>query len=303
MPGAYAHITLVNIAKEPARLEREAKFPVSAITAILDYFKYCELGAVSPDYPYLAVGDSKAKAWADAMHYVNTGSMIHAGVQKLRTLGANQRRKPFAWLLGYAAHVTTDVTVHPVVNLKVGPYETNQRAHRICEMHQDAYIFQRLDLGDIGLAEHLDAGICACGEQGLDSDVRVVWEHMLSATHQTMYASSRPDIDKWHRGFKAVVDIAEEGNKLFPAARHVGVNLGLTYPAANQIDQQYIKNLAVPGGYMDYDDIFDRAVHNVLQVWGVLAAAVFSADEKYASAIGNWNLDTGQDPSGKFVLW
>ena len=42
MPGAYAHITLVNILKETERLEGIAGFPVEAITAVLDYFKFCE---------------------------------------------------------------------------------------------------------------------------------------------------------------------------------------------------------------------------------------------------------------------
>jgi len=50
MPGAYAHITMVNKLKEPQRLERIPGFPHDAIAAVLKYFKFCELGAVSPDY-------------------------------------------------------------------------------------------------------------------------------------------------------------------------------------------------------------------------------------------------------------
>ena len=49
MPGAYAHITLVNEAKRPQYLEQKG-VPAGAIAALLDYFKFCELGAVSPDY-------------------------------------------------------------------------------------------------------------------------------------------------------------------------------------------------------------------------------------------------------------
>ena len=29
---------------------------------------FCELGAVSPDFPYLAVGVKTAKKWGDLMH-------------------------------------------------------------------------------------------------------------------------------------------------------------------------------------------------------------------------------------------
>lgn len=39
MPGAYAHITLVNILKEPRNLEGIGGFPKEAIPAILNYFK------------------------------------------------------------------------------------------------------------------------------------------------------------------------------------------------------------------------------------------------------------------------
>lgn len=307
MPGAYAHITLVNILKEPQRLEVIPHFADSAIISVLDYFKYCELGAVSPDYPYLAVTSPKAAHWADAMHYTRAGEMIHAGVRRLRELSPAQRAKPLAWLLGYAAHVATDVTIHPVVELKVGPYETNKQAHRVCEMHQDAYIFQRLDLGEVGLSEHLDSGIGTCTDKksgGLDREIESLWEYMLKSVHANAYAASTPDIDQWHKSFRAIVDnIAEEGNQLHPLARHVAVNAGLTYPRSDEIDFQYIENLQVPNGCLHYDSIFDRALSNVAHVWSLIGAGVMQGDERYVSAIGNWNLDTGRDPNGRLVFW
>jgi len=51
--------------------------------------------------------------------------------------------------------VVADVTIHPILELKVGSYAEHKMGHRTCEMHQDAYIFQRLNLGDVGLSEHL----------------------------------------------------------------------------------------------------------------------------------------------------
>ena len=102
MPAAYAHITLANVLSEPQRLERIPGFPTEAIPAILDYFKFCELGAVSPDYPYLALGDSGAAIWADLMHYEQTVEVIRAGVRHLRTVEKPARDKGLAWLLGYA---------------------------------------------------------------------------------------------------------------------------------------------------------------------------------------------------------
>jgi hypothetical protein len=161
MPGAYAHLTMVNLAKEPARLEKQG-FAPEAIVSVLDYFRFCELGAVSPDYPYLDVTHSNACPWADRMHYQRTGDMVKAGVELVRKLDGASRQKAFSWLLGYTSHVVTDTTIHPVVELKVGEYQKNKGKHRICEMHQDAYIFQRLNIGEIGLAQHLDSGIWGC---------------------------------------------------------------------------------------------------------------------------------------------
>jgi len=49
MPGAYAHITLVNEFRNSERLENIEGFPREAMIALFKWFKYCELGAVSPE--------------------------------------------------------------------------------------------------------------------------------------------------------------------------------------------------------------------------------------------------------------
>ncbi len=310
MPGAYAHITLVNEFREPAQLESIPGFPGSAITSLLDYFKFCELGAVSPDYPYLGVGSRGATQWADRMHYERTGNMINAGIDILAEMPEGpQRSKAFAWLLGYAAHVATDVTIHPVVELKVGPYAQNQKQHRVCELNQDAYIFQRLNLGGVGLSEHLNSGIWNCCDSPdsgrLDPAVADLWRAMFKACHPAAFDASPPDIDAWHKGFRFVVDkIAEEGNHLFPAARHLGVKCGLTYPLPDEVESEFIESLHVPfPDHMHYDDIFDRAIQSVRAVWSLVARGVYAADKAYLAEIGNWNLDTGRDDTQKLVFW
>jgi len=307
MPGAYAHITLVNFAKEPHRLEAGPGMAPVAISALLDWFKYCELGAVSPDYPYLAPPLMEQAPWADLMHYDRTGEMIKAGVVAVRALLGEEKRKAFAWLLGYTAHVIADVTIHPVVELKVGPYAENKKAHRICEMNQDAYIFQRLDLGGVGLSEHLDSGIRRCtlpGSQDIDPAIAITWRDMLHTCHPAAFVDGGPNIGSWHLGFGTTVDLAEEGNQLFPLARHVAVGQGLTYPAADEIDMDaYINNLTVPGGHLTYDEIFDKAIRHVIEGWHLVATGVFEGDARYQTAFGQWNLDTGKDSSGRVVLW
>lgn len=99
MPGAYAHITLVNLAREPARLEAGPGMPGPAGLALGRWLKCCELGVVSPDYPYLAVGATGAAGWADLMHYLHTGDMVKAGVETVKGLTGISRRISGATIL------------------------------------------------------------------------------------------------------------------------------------------------------------------------------------------------------------
>lgn len=305
MPGAYAHITLVNQFREPARLEG-AGLPVAAIASVLKYFKYCELGSVGPDYPYLVLGDKQAAVWADAMHYTNTGAVIQAGVRRVAAMSGETKLKCLAWLLGYVAHVVTDVTIHPVVELKVGPYHGHEDAHRKCELHQDAHIYQRLDVGPIGIGEHLDSGLRRCGvSDDLDDDVADLWGAMLRDVHAAEAGRNAPEPKRWHRWFCKVVDnIAEEGGRLLPCARHLAADLAVVYPDEHEIDMRYIKALAVPGGTLDYDEVFDRAVQNVGTVWRWIADGALTDDQISLAGIGNWDLDTGRDQADEqLVFW
>lgn len=310
MPGAYAHITLVNVLREPARLQAIG-FSNQASAAVLDYLRFVELGAVSPDYPYLSILEGNSAQWADLMHYERTGEMVKAGIEGVNALEGEPKRRAFSWLLGYAAHVATDVTIHPVVELKVGPYAENKKEHRICEMHQDAYIFSsRMNLGEIGLSEHLSSGIGRCTERGtpgvVDVAVKKLWRGMLTRVHPQHAADNPPDIDQWHRGFDRMVNkIGEEGNRLMPIARHIAVNCGLTYPAVEDIDHaEYVTALEVPTGKKaHYNQIFDRAIESVGKAWRAIERAVYQDDHQSPGFFGNWNLDTGRDETGRLVFW
>lgn len=306
MPGAYAHITLVNVAREPARLDAGPGMPRSAALVLGRWLKCCELGAVSPDYPYLAIGAKGAAQWADMMHYQHTGDMVKAGVETVKGLTGTVRDKAFAWLLGYAAHVITDATVHPVVELKVGPYAQNKTAHRVCEMHQDAYIFQRLGVGGVGVADYLRSGIDQCCVAGrvLDPAIADTWRIMLQRCYAQEFVANLPDIARWHSGYTTVLDIGGDGCHLMPFARHVAVDCGLTYPLAEEVDRvTFIHSLKTPHGQLPYDQIFEKALAHVIQGWHVISEAVFSNGTLYQTAFWDWNLDTGRDSRNKVVLW
>lgn len=304
MPGAYAHMTAVYYAVKSDRLQH---LSAEAHRAVHSLQKYIELGCVSPDYPYLSLGDDGAAAWADRMHYERTGRMIDAGVARVRTMGEGDgRRKCLAWLMGYAAHVVTDVTIHPVVLLRVGPYEENKTAHRVCEMHQDAYIYDTLGMGPITETEQLKDGIGACGDaHGLAPDVRALWEGMLQAVHPQAYAEAPPDIDKWHRNFLRAVDgLADEGGWLPGFVMRRVAGMGIFYFGRELVEESYVKGLKVPGkaGYKDYQEIFKRAIDNVANMWVEIDESVRSGEPVAASR--DWDLDTGRDhATGELTYW
>ena len=80
---------------------------------------------------------------------------------------------------------------------------------------------------------------------------------MLKECYPAATASNPPDLNKWHKCFKTLVaKIAEDGNKLLPAARHLAVDSGMTYPAVKDIDHTFISDLKVPGGKRN-DEIFE----------------------------------------------
>jgi len=168
MPGPYAHITLLY---ELLRPDRPGPIftPSSACHDSLETcFPFCVLGAVSPDYPNLAGGNDAQ--WAEAMHCFRACEMIASGIRRVRYSKGIVRAKQMAWLLGYCAHVVTDVTIHPVVEARVGVYAENQRHHRICEMNQDSHIYRRMNLGEIGASDKFALTVAQCG------DAKVCWK-------------------------------------------------------------------------------------------------------------------------------
>ena len=98
--------------------------------------------------------------------------------------------------------------------------------------------------------------------------------------------------------------VGEEGNKLMPIARHLAVDCGLTYPNADEIDQQFIQGLSVPGGAkQSYDEIFARAMKSVSGVWIAIEAAIFRDNAGALAALHDWNLDSGKDETGAISFW
>lgn len=300
MPGPYAHITAVNLAKsrihEISMSEKSAK-------SVLYWLGALELGSVSPDYPYLSLKRENTR-WADIMHYTRTASLIRHGVKVVRDMQGIRQEKAIAWLFGLTAHLATDTTIHPVIERKVGPYKYNKTQHRLCEMHQDVYIFPRLDLGDVGRTEHLKYGIAGCTEEEsgqLDEAISQAWFSTLCATHPRKAEQAPPRPREWHRAFLRLLGGISTANHHFAFGRHVAARHSLNYPM--DVTAEYVVDLPTPEGPMSYDAIFDRAVTNVLATWSILDSALTGDDTRLAR-LSNWNLDTGLIPETRqLAFW
>ncbi|WP_027696647.1 zinc dependent phospholipase C family protein [Vibrio litoralis] len=305
MPGAFAHIAAVNVASANNAL-RHLNMPRNAKKALAQNKKYLELGCVSPDYPYLAIMDSAQNKWADEMHYNDVGKLIDALVAQVKSVDSEHLEKAFAWLCGFVAHVAADITIHPVVEMKVGPYAENAKDHRVCEMNQDAYIWtSRMQLGDIGFADRIKENIGSCVDSNdddlIDPIIQNIWNNALSVVYPVYEEECQPDINAWHSGFQLVVDNAEESHRLFPWARHVASNQGLTYPLQNEVNTVFIQNLETPHGLKHYDEIFDKAIETIQLFWEQTASSVY--ENQSTGFFKNWNLDTGRCERGLLTAW
>lgn len=305
MPGAFAHMTMIYTAKSLPKLDGDGGLSDEAHLSISGLTKYAELGSVSPDYPYLSLLSNETAEWADLMHYQKTGEMIRQGAKILRGLANGvEKRRCIAWLMGYAAHVVTDTTIHPVVKLKVGDYQGHEKEHRECEMNQDSFVYETLNAGGIADTEQLKDGICTCGtDDFIDQDIKKLWLGMLEAVHPDVYQRNPPDIDKWHHNFKSVVDkVADAGGWLPGFVMRMVAGQGFVYQPKSEINYSFINNLDVPGGQkMDYKQIFEKAANNVADTWLELSREVNGGDEM--TIVQNWNLDTGANTANNEITF
>jgi len=325
VPGAFAHITLVDSLCEATLLDGFPELPDVAKRALLSYLKFCELGAVSPDYPYLVLGSQNAAGWANVMHYWRTADFIRNGVRHLldRTaLDSPDGQKCLAWLFGYASHVVADLTIHPVIELIVGPYATHKTQHRVCEMHQDTYIFNQLVGERIDTVEYLKhAGLRDCGENLGDTHhlapaITSLWTYILSdvpidavtlPTPDLPRPTSPPQPDEWHHDYVTTIDgFAEEGKRFF-LARGALESCGVVYPPPSKVKKEFIKQLKTPNqGTADYDAVFERARQNVITIWRELGSAITARDPSPV-LLANANLDTGKadgtPPDSPPIFW
>ena len=205
MAGTFAHITMVGSLLGCAINE----FPKNLKSPLLRYRNRVELGTVSPDLPLVQLWDGKDKAWGNLMHYWMPGDFIRRVIAKIihEDFRNSDTRKKLTWIFGYVSHVVTDLTIHPVVEKKVGCYEIFWKEHFICELHQDMYIYKKYTEQSIATAEHIvRGGIKDCGigkrKKILEKAIRELWESTLKEID-----SERVSEDDRFPAFLSVPDI------------------------------------------------------------------------------------------------
>lgn len=315
MPGTFAHLTLVDTLCVGKTLEAIDTLDDPVIQALLEYINYCGLGAVSPDYPYLSLGDYSAEGWANGMHYYHSADFVQRAVSLLagRDYHDPATQKAIAWLFGFVAHIVADVSMHPVINLIVGPYEQNKKEHRRCEAHQDAYIFTTMDLGDINKADYItNCGIASCSVgRKLDDTIAGLWDDCLKTipigpdVRKGIHGPTRaPNIDDWNARFVATIEEVSDALPHLPLLCRIFDHLlGIGYPEPGELDWRYIRNLPTPGGATkDYEELFWWMQGNTQRAWRNLGEALHGGSASLLS-LANADLDTGEDPSGQSIYW
>ena len=306
MPGAYAHLTLVRQAAAWNGLKTRDDITDEAKKALSLRVGYAELGAVSPDLPYLALMEGKSKEWADNMHKRHTVQLIRALVRAVDRLSGDDRLCAVAWLLGYLSHVVMDMVVHPVVARVInGEYEGHEREHRVCEMHQDVYVFKRLNVGPIHLANYLATGIGACHDPAtpgvLHEAVAGPWLEAMDRVFPERSDKNPPMPRAWYRQFQTVLSAAGNGQRLVPFARHVLAGAGLVYPARH--NARYVSGISSPAAQgIHYDAVFDHARLAVLDIWAHVSTCL-ETEEKCLPGHDEWSLDTGRERGGDHVFY
>jgi hypothetical protein len=322
MAGIYTHITVARSVIDK-RLSAIPELTPDMRYALRFYTNFVDLGAISPDCPYFykASFNEEANSWSNVMHYWRTGDFVREAIRRLRNKNYTERdtQKAIAWLFGYTSHLIADLTIHPVVELRVGKYETNQKEHRVCELNQDAYMFFRTFGMNAASSDFLKGtGLKSCTNYPKDNKLHNktadLWKQCASAIKPTSadadyvfgsIPTTSPKPGTWFKWFCGMIDKgAEEGHRI-PILSYFLLKYGLALPKSqNDIKMSYVSGLATPDGRkVDFPVVFEMATDNIVKYWRELAAALHKESPKPFS-LPNANLDSGKiAKTDSFVFW
>jgi hypothetical protein len=311
MAGTYAHIMLVDTICQ----QNLSSIPTLSATmrqALQNYTPFCKLGAVSPDCPSL-VGATGPTGYGKVMHYLRTADFVRYVIPQIHAMNFSlaDTRACIAWIFGYAAHLVTDLTIHPVISRKFGAYAQsaqNRKKHRLCELHQDVHLYSKLYAHEIVGSNFLQfSGLTGCSVSGntnkLSPAIVNLWAYCLQKHPRSeikQYVrlpdqSLKPN--NWYATFLNLFqNIVTKGLSFLQGG-------GYAYPNVSALNPVYLTDLPTASGKtIDYDALFQTTIKNVMDTWGSLAEALDS-NKPDLFKLPNANLDTGlADASGQPVF-
>lgn len=309
MAGPFAHLMTVDsiVRTTPDLLD---EYGATVRFVLEKHLNFCELGAVSPDLPSIDFLHPGSKYWANIMHYWKTADVLRKGVSWFagKDLADPSDQKALAWLFGYAAHVVTDLTVHPVLVASGFPYAEKPFDHRLCEVNQDAYIFRKLKGTDPETVAFIEnCGISSCNDPSGDGKVfpavRALWLYCLAdidlAQVHMKEGAITPNVpptpDAWFSTYTTrEAEFLEHHGGFILFLRGLVDAEALSLPPIDKVDvDKYISNLKTASlTPTDYDTVFASAVENVRRTWRELSAA-FEARNQTLFTLNNADMDTG----------
>jgi hypothetical protein len=296
MAGAFTHMAIV--------AEAAKSFPPGRRFGDIIHanMNFLTLGTVSPDIPYLAYLKLTGFSWANVMHYFQTNEIVKNGMHSLAAAKIKDKNWEcqLAWLAGFVGHLVGDATIHPIIESIAGPYTNpdSHSRHGESEMIQDVLIFKEVKNLDVDAAEYTDL-LDDCRKSPSYAQVTSFWD-----AHALVYCpfDMSFDAEGFITSYFKILDIADGGNKLSKAFRHMEAIKYLyrdytdITTKSSDLVKQYYAEIPLPNGLTGSfrKDGFEYAAKNLVDVWSVIDRALFSA-EKIVDIVPNWNLDTGVD--------
>ena len=303
------------------------------LTKQLNSFHTFVWGALSPDFPYpaLHVGintkeDSKGWTWGDKFHKQNTGNFIDIGIRQLRGTAdktSDEFLKKTAWLMGYCAHIITDLVIHAVVYEIVGGcYETHKLEHLHSEVVQDSLLFYdvyRNPPQELIDSSFLKTIIESCKVPGpdnellsptptyvFDNDIETFWDSILSLNYADFYTDEPPDIEGWYEEYR---DLANIATKVLARLAEPGMAYHVTTDIHDDERTNCYSNVKLPDGTTgDYKNkVFNKAVNEVTTKLKDFLNGLDNGDSyaTFRNELKPWNIDKGtvDDQNPQFALW
>jgi hypothetical protein len=310
MPGAFTHLTIADSAAAKSTLAASLDPNRARVGYALGMYKqFVSLGAVSPDCPYLVLGDHNAAGWGNAMHYHHPADFLLAGINYFSAtpvgLLGEEKLKALAWLFGYASHVVADLAIHPILNANDLDYATHPNQHRQCELYQDVFITlrkQHVHPSKLHALNVIRIGCCGLhNAPGIEPEVANLWAHCLQTIapptvllNGSPGPSGPPDPSEWFTHYTRLLGSVVDGSSsILCLFRPLLLAAHVTVPTAVNGNSPFVKGLlGSTTGPIDYEPLVERTTIQVLARWDKLAAAI-ADNAPGLLQLANANLDTG----------